>query len=120
MASRRISFVRHGGNKVGFYLFLGKAVPRAQPVNRLDLHDLAPNVADEPSPPRRPASLDAALRRLDDYISRDEASLARQRALLDDSEGPARTIAEATMAEYERSLEALYRRRAALLARSRS
>lgn len=65
----------------------------------------------------------ADLRRLEDYIKRDETSLARQRAILAECDGagcdgPARAIAEATVAEYEQSLEALYRRRSRLLARS--
>ncbi len=60
----------------------------------------------------------AGLRRLEDYIRRDEASLSRQRAILADCEGPARAIAEATVTEYEQSLDALYRRRARLLAKS--
>lgn len=62
---------------------------------------------------------EAWLRRLDDYIRRDESSLSRQRAILADCDGPARAIAEATVAEYEQSLQALRRRRAKLLARTR-
>lgn len=60
----------------------------------------------------------AGLRRLDDYIRRDETSLVRQRAILAECEGPARAIAEATVAEYEQALAALYRRRAKLLAKA--
>lgn len=66
---------------------------------------------------RRPSAA-ADLRRLDDYIRRDEPSLSRQRAILADCDGPARAIAEATVAEYEQALDVLYRRRARLLARS--
>ena len=87
-------------------------------MNRIDLHDLGETLADEPSQPCQPPTMAAALRRLDDYISRDETSLARQRAILRDCDGPARCIAEATVAEYERSLEALRRRREKLIARA--
>jgi hypothetical protein len=74
---------------------------------------------DQPSAPGAPrkSAGDADLRRLEEYIRRDENSLSRQRAILADCDGPGRIIAEATIAEYEQSLQTLRRRRARLLAR---
>jgi hypothetical protein len=60
----------------------------------------------------------SSLKRLETYISSDEASLHRQRAVLAQCEPgtPAYTLAAATVAEYERALRSLYRRRAAMTA----
>lgn len=112
---------RHGGNKVEFYLFLSKAAQDAFPVNRTEFYDICRDAADAPPlapTPRRSSATVATLRRLDDYIRRDEQSLSRQRLILADCDGPARAIAQATVAEYEQALDALYRRRARLLARA--
>ncbi len=64
----------------------------------------------------------ATLQRLEAYISSDESSLQRQRAILSECQeaSPARAIAEATIAEYQRSLQTLYKRRAKLIAKSPS
>jgi hypothetical protein len=61
------------------------------------------------------------LKSLEAYITSDEASLLRHRAILQDCDPatPAHALAEATIAEYERALQGLYRRRATLIARLR-
>ncbi len=90
-------------------------------MTRTECFDVSRDTVDDSptgvSPRPRPSTA-ASLRRLEEYILRDEQSLARQRLILADCDGPARAIAQATVAEYEQSLAALYRRRARLLARA--
>jgi len=71
---------------------------------------------------QRRSACTTSLQRFDAYILSDESSLRRQRAILSECQGasPARAIAEATIAEYERSLQTLYKRRAKLLAKLQS
>jgi hypothetical protein len=118
----------HGGNNIRYYLFLSYAAQKVFPVTRIERASVADTDSGQPPAEAAPSSgawsdshsfkPSAGLRRLDDYIRRDETSLLRQRAILAECEGPARAIAEATVAEYEQALAALYRRRARLLAKA--
>ncbi len=118
----------HGGNNIRSYLFLSDAAQKVFPVTRIERAIVADTDSGPPPAEAAPSSsawsdsrsfkASAGLRRLEDYIRRDETSLVRQRAILAECEGPARAIAEATVAEYEQALAALYRRRAKLLAKA--